>query len=111
MEEKECTGEAKVSFRGIQQELNLFRIPVAPELDAQQRAAINAQLITRPEVSAKVKRDLHSPLAAGALAGMISTEVDPDSALVTIKATSTDPRLAANVANGYAKAARALGNH
>jgi capsular polysaccharide biosynthesis protein/Mrp family chromosome partitioning ATPase len=73
------------------------------------RSAANAQLITRPAVSRKVKKLTKSKLTPDALAATISTQVGVQTNIVNITATTGDPELAAKVANAYANAGRSVG--
>lgn len=101
---------AKISFRDVLSDLDVISgDDSAPEIPAFTRATINAQILTRPEVTARVKEDLGTDLSTGELADAITTRVDAQTNLVelTVRAGSAD--FAADLANSFADAALRIG--
>ena len=99
--------QAQVSFRDVLADLNLLGVgDAAPEIAPQQRAARNADLITRPEVSRRVQRRLGEDLSAGAVRASVSARVGVQTSLVIIETRASSARLAAELANEYARAAK-----
>jgi Mrp family chromosome partitioning ATPase/capsular polysaccharide biosynthesis protein len=99
------TAQATLAFRDIAQDQTLLGNAGVPELSPGERAAANAEVITRPEVAAAVKRRLHTDIPASALAGAISTRVDTLSNLVLMQASWGSPELAARLANAFGREA------
>jgi polysaccharide biosynthesis transport protein len=79
---------------------------VISDVPATVRAAANAAIITRPDVTMRVKRQLHSKLSLSELQDAVNAQVGVTTNLVSIQASSTDPRFAARLANAYAKQAK-----
>lgn len=61
-----------------------------------------ARQIRQPATARRVRRALGTRLSASQLLALINTRVRPSSDLVTIRAESRDPRLAADLANAFA---------
>ena len=100
---------ATLSFRDIAQDASLVGPEQTPELPPAVRAAVNAELVTRPEVSRRVARRLDGKPSPGALAGAVETQVSAQTQLVTINGSAGRPGRAAAIANEYARQARAVG--
>ncbi|UTI62617.1 polysaccharide biosynthesis tyrosine autokinase [Paraconexibacter antarcticus] len=69
-----------------------------------QLASAHVAQVTRPEVVARVKRQLKSRLTPSALENKVSVSIDPNSFLVKVTATTRHARDAAEVANAFAEA-------
>lgn len=72
----------------------------------QVRAAANAELINRPEVTRRVVRELDTDVPPGALRSAVSTTIGVQTQLVSVIARWPDPEFAADLANAYARAAQ-----
>jgi capsular exopolysaccharide synthesis family protein len=102
--------EAQIEFRDIAVDLNLIAgTSPTPDIGAGARAATNAELITRPEVTKRVSRELDSELSEAEISDSISTRVGLQTNLVILTATADQPELAADIANAYAEVARKVG--
>jgi Mrp family chromosome partitioning ATPase len=101
-----------LSFRDLSQDLAPLGVEAIPEQPPPVRAAANAELLTGPEVTRRVARRLSEgrkrKLSPQALAGAVEAKVDTRSQLVTLEASAGDPRLAAAIANEYARQARII---
>ena len=100
--------EAQIQFRDPLADLDLVGIggETVPELAPNQRAAANAELVTRPEVTRRVRDRLDTSLSLAALQGAIDARVSPQTNLVILEASWGDAEFVAELANGYAVAAR-----
>jgi polysaccharide biosynthesis transport protein len=102
--------EAVVSFRDPLSDVDIFSGDDAvSEVAPFQRATINAELITRNEVTQRVRRELDTALSADELAEMVDTRVNVQTNLVTLTAQASDAEFAAAVANTFARVARDVG--
>ena len=81
-------------------------VELPPDVTPSQTAAANSRIVTRPEVSAAVKKALSSSRSAGSLAGEVSTTVQPDSNLIDVTASTGDARFSAQLANAFAEQTR-----
>lgn len=108
----EYTTEAQISFRDPLQDLVLVGSgsQIFPDISPGQRATIQADLITRPEVTRRVRAKLDTDVAGDTLAGAILTEVDPQTNLVRVQAVWGDAEFAADLANAFASEAVRLGD-
>lgn len=105
------TAQSKLQFRDPLADLSILgpggdRLP---ELAAAQRSALNAELLTRPEVTREVIEQLDTTLSASGLLSAVDTRVDPRTNLVVVEATWDDAQFAADVSNAFANAARIVG--
>src|SRR5438093_2851826 len=101
---------AQLQFLDPLQNLQLVGSRVAlPEQGPSQRAATNAQLVTRPQVTERVQKTLHTNLSAGELRGAIATRVGVQTGLVELDARTGSATLSASIANAYAEAVRRAG--
>jgi polysaccharide biosynthesis transport protein len=97
---------AQLSFRDPLSDLNLLgSTNVAPQQAPQQLAAANAELITRPEVTRRVERELKT----NHLAGSVATQVGLQTNLVLVTAKASSAGYAARLANAYARAVTVVG--
>jgi capsular exopolysaccharide synthesis family protein len=97
--EDEYRAEASLLFREPRQDVDTIGVATAVRQSPEQRAAIGAQTVTRPEVTEAVKAQLNRK----DLGVAISARVETRSMLVVIQGVSSDPRAAARVANAYAR--------
>ncbi len=109
-QEKTYEAAAQLSFRDVEQDIDLLGGGSASaDEPATQRAAANAELITRPEVTRRVQELLGGDLTPAQLRGAISTRVGVQTNLVILTARAGDPQLAADIANAYAEASDDVG--
>ena len=101
---------ASLSFRDIFQDLRLIgSSDTVPDVPPAIRAAQNAQLVGRPEVTQRVKKDLHTSLTPAQLESAVSGSVGSLTNLVIIQAQSNSAKFAARLANAYATEVRKVG--
>jgi Mrp family chromosome partitioning ATPase/capsular polysaccharide biosynthesis protein len=103
LQSKEYAAQASLSFRDISQDLSLVGQGSIPQQTPDQRAAINADLVTRPSIATRVRQTLDPNLSVGQIQGAISTQVGTRTNFVIIQATWKDPNFAARLANAYAQ--------
>jgi polysaccharide biosynthesis transport protein len=108
LQEKKYTAETDLLFRDISSDLSLIGRGSVPELAPDQRAAINADRVTRPDVVDKVRRTLNTSLTTGQLRGEVSTEVGSRTNFVVVRATDKNAQFAARVANAFGKEVQTL---
>jgi capsular polysaccharide biosynthesis protein/Mrp family chromosome partitioning ATPase len=101
---KQYTAQTSLTFRDIEQDLTLLGDEGIPELAPDQRAAVNAELVTRPNVATRVKEALGTgtDLSPDELRSAISTQIGARTNFVILQATTDDPEFAAELANAYA---------
>jgi succinoglycan biosynthesis transport protein ExoP len=103
LQDKEYTASSSLSFRDLSQDLSLVGQASIPQLSPDQRAAVNADLVTSPSVANRVRQSLHSNLTTSEIQGSVSTQVGARTNFVVIDATSHNPDFAARLANAYAR--------
>lgn len=103
--ETRYTAEATVQFRDI---TNLGTSRVEVGTTPEQQAASRAVVLTRPEVTSRVKQRLATPASEGELAGAVTAGVTAGTNLVVVQATWSDPEFTAGLANEYARQAALL---
>jgi tyrosine-protein kinase len=108
LQQKKYTAESDLLFRDISADLSLLGKQSIPELAPEQRAAINADRVTRPNVVDQVRKSLGTSLTTSQLQGMVSTQVGARTNFVMVQATNTNPQLAARIANAFASEAQTL---
>jgi succinoglycan biosynthesis transport protein ExoP len=81
----------------------LFGAQVFPDSNQPRDVETAAKLVKVDQVAQAVKKQLGTPLSTGQLLGMIGVTTSSADNLVQIGATSTDPKLAADVANAFAQ--------
>jgi succinoglycan biosynthesis transport protein ExoP len=107
---KVYTAEAQLTFRDVVQDLSLIGSNVPSSASSpSQRAAANAALIDRPAMTRRVKKQLHTSMSLGELAGSVSATVGFTTNLVLVHAQSSNRKFAARLANAYADQAVLLG--
>jgi Mrp family chromosome partitioning ATPase/capsular polysaccharide biosynthesis protein len=108
LQEKEYTAETNLLFRDISSDLSLIGKTSIPELAPDQRAAINSDRVTRPDVVDEVRKSLKTDLTTAQLQDMISTQVGSRTNFVIIQASDGNPQFAARVANAFGKEVQKL---
>jgi Mrp family chromosome partitioning ATPase len=103
----------QIQFRDPLADLNIVGITGdnIPELAPNQRSALNAQLLTRSEVTRRVAKDLKARVSPAGLRAAISANVDPQTNLVNLQASWGNAKFAAALANAYANAVRDVEVH
>ena len=103
-QEKTYEATAQITFRDPLQGLNILPgVDFVPDESPVVRTAAQAELITRPEITRRVRRKLDTDLNADELALGIETQIGVQTNLVSLKASFGDPEVAARVANAYAE--------
>src|SRR5687767_4066095 len=75
----------QMAFRDIAADISLISgTATAPDITAGARAATNAELVTRPQVTDRVKKKLDTDLSSSELADSISTRVGLQTNLVIL---------------------------
>lgn len=101
--------EADLSFQDPLRDIALIgETPPQSSLTDDQRAVINARLVTDLPVAERVRRALDSNFSVPQLQSMVSVGTENQTNLVVVVARSSDPQLAARVANEFARQARAV---
>lgn len=77
---------------------------IAPD----QRFALNAELVKRPEVTALAARNLGGDIPVADLVAAVQTGVNPETTLIEIEARWGDAETAAAIANAYAEASQEI---
>ena len=108
--EETYTASASLSFRDTSQDLALFGIDTVPQDPPSVRAAVNAERVTRPEVTRRVANRFEGELSPEQLVASVEARVGAQTQLVVLEVTAAEPALAANIANSYASVAAALGD-
>jgi Mrp family chromosome partitioning ATPase/capsular polysaccharide biosynthesis protein len=101
LQKKEYTAETDLLFRDLSSDLSLIGRGSIPELAPDQRAAINADRVTRPDVVDQVRRSLNTNLTTGELKNEVSTQVGSRTNFVIVQATDGNPQFAAKLANAF----------
>lgn len=96
-------GEAALAFKEPTQDLSFLGEGYIPSQAPQQRAVINAPLVTRSVVAERVREDLGVSAPVEALQDSVNARAEAASSLVIIQARSSDPEFAARLANQFAK--------
>lgn len=109
-QEKTYEASASISFRDPFADAELLGRDLTAEEAPQTRAAINAELIESPPVVERARRDLKTQLSAAELVSAVSATVSVETNLVVITARAAEPKLAANIANAFAEAAKRIGD-
>lgn len=104
--EARYSATAVVAFNDESADLQALGTPAAPSFQPDKEAAAQAERITRQDVINRVRRDIGVRLSTAELQDSISTEVGASTNLVSIQAEASSARLAADIANGFAKAVR-----
>jgi len=103
-QEPKYEASVQIAFRDIAADISIISgTAAAPDITAGARAATNAELVTRPEVTDRVKKKIDADLSRTELANSISTRVGLQTNLVILTATADDGKLAADIANAYAE--------
>lgn len=102
------TAETSMSFRDASADSDLVGTTGVPRETPEQRAAVNAELVTRPAVAVRAKARLRTPLTAEQLRDRVTARPEARTNLVVITATADDGPEAAAIANAFAESAAAL---
>jgi polysaccharide biosynthesis transport protein len=108
LQEKKYTAETSLSFRDLGSDLTLIGEQSIPELAPDQRAAINADRVTRPSVANRVRERLGTDLTTDEIQDAVETEVGARTNFVIVRATSENPEFAASLANAYGEEVQTL---
>jgi capsular exopolysaccharide synthesis family protein len=102
---KSYQAEASLQFQEDSVNPGFLGALVPNDATPEQRAAIDAQRVRKPQVVQEAARILQvSPASANGLLSHISSRPEAKTNLVIIDATSSNPRAAANLANAFAQA-------
>ncbi len=104
-QEPTYVAQARVTFQEESRSNAEAGLTAAQTQTADQLAAEGAATMLSNDVLLRVKRRLQSPRTTAQLRSMLSTSVDPSSALVTVEARTNDRSLAATLANEVARGA------
>ena len=108
-QEPKYEASVQVAFRDIAADISLISgAAPSPDITAGARAATNAELVTRPEVTNRVQKKLDTDLSREELANSISTRVGLQTNLVILTAEADDGQLAADIANSYSEVVRQI---
>ena len=108
LQKKEYTAETDLLFRDVSQDLSLVGQTSIPELAPDQRAAINADRVTRPDVVDQVRRSLNTSKTTSQLKDEVSTQVGAKTNFVVLQVTDPNPQFAATVANAFGREVQQL---
>jgi polysaccharide biosynthesis transport protein len=103
---KQYVAEASVGYQDENVDSAAFGTFPPATAAPDQRAAVAAQTINRPELVGQVRRVLATPVSVGRLRGALSVRPEQRTNLVVIQATWPDPAFAAKLANATAEQAR-----
>jgi succinoglycan biosynthesis transport protein ExoP len=103
LQKKEYTAETDLLFRDISSDLSLIGKTSTPELSPDQRAAINADRVTRTDVVDQVRRSLNTNLTTNQIKNEVSTNVGSRTNFVVIRVTDRNPQFAARLANAFGR--------
>jgi Mrp family chromosome partitioning ATPase len=104
-QKKTYTATASFQFQEESYDFGLVGIAVAPAQTPATLASQAAQRITQPDVAARAKQILGSPLSIGQLASSVTATVDPNASNVHVLATAPTPDGASALANAFANGA------
>jgi succinoglycan biosynthesis transport protein ExoP len=101
---KEYSSSASLLFRDPQLDQTLFGSTfLAPSNDPQREAATNAKLVSLQVVSARTAQQLGNRFTAAQIRSKVTITAEGQSNVVSITATDTDPRVAAQIPNVFAQ--------
>jgi receptor protein-tyrosine kinase/non-specific protein-tyrosine kinase len=78
-------------------------LPIGNRLPVDQRAAINARLVSRPSVALRVKRSLRDPRPVNQLLAQITARAEARTNFLIVGASGPDPDETARLANAFAR--------
>lgn len=102
--------QASVSYQDETYDLGLVGLAAPATQTADQLASAGAQTILQPEVAARVRRLLRTPLTSDQLLSAVTATVQPNSNLVVIQASAATPHRAQALANAFAREGAAATN-
>lgn len=101
---KTYVAEAALSLPEPAETSDSVGLSIGFRLPADQRAAINAELVERPSVAARVKRSLRDQRSINDLLGSVTARAEARTNFLIVEARQPDPERAATLANGFARA-------
>lgn len=104
--ERRYEAQAVVSFNDESQDLRALGVPAAPTLQPEKAAAAQAKRVTRSDVAAAVRARLPFRPSVARLQDAVTTEVQPDSNLVSLTVTWDRADRAAAIADAFATVVR-----
>lgn len=102
------SAEASLEFLDDSSDAAITGRSVPAQQTPEQRAAINAQTIDRPEVAERAKEILRTPLSVGELQARVGGRAEARTHLVVITSRTNDAREAAAIANAFGRAAKEI---
>ena len=100
--------EASLAFKDLTDDYRFLGFPPAAVGTPQQRSAVAAELVTRQDVAARVKDALHLKASVRNIQGHVSARSEAQTFLVVVDAHAGSARLAAQLANEFARQAKAV---
>jgi polysaccharide biosynthesis transport protein len=94
---------ADLQFNDPSQDLSLIGTPVLPAPNPPVQAAADATVVTSAPVIRGVRRSLKGKLSTSRIQDSVQTSVDPNTNLVTVQTTARTAKLAADLANAFAR--------
>jgi polysaccharide biosynthesis transport protein len=101
--EKKYTASASLLFREPAFDQQLFGTPLFAPRDAERQAATNEKLVSLDSVADGAARRIRRGLTGAEVRSKIETEAEGQADILAVKATDTDPRFAATLANAFAR--------
>ncbi|MFL5823075.1 MAG: polysaccharide biosynthesis tyrosine autokinase [Solirubrobacteraceae bacterium] len=108
---KQYTATASIVFQNQQLTQQAAGLPGVTPSDPQAQTDTNLSLATLPRIAGATARRLGHGLTQGAVEGSVSVTQQGDTNLAIVAATAPSPRLAATLANAYARQAIAYRVH
>jgi capsular exopolysaccharide synthesis family protein len=103
-QQNEYTASASLLFRDPQFDQKLFgSTAFQPSVDPAREAATNVKLVALEIVAARTANALHGRVTAAQVQAAVAVEPEGQSDVASIRATTTDPRFAATLANTFAQ--------
>ena len=102
LQTKQYTADASLLFRDPGVDQQVFDNPAIENVDADRVAATNVRLVSLDVVADLTAADLPGDLSGREVSDMVVIESDPQSDVVTIRATDDSPEFAAQTANTFA---------
>jgi capsular exopolysaccharide synthesis family protein len=108
-QERTYAAETSLAFTDLtDQLLPLDPSPGDARTPAQERVAVKAETVTRPEVLERLRKRLHTRLSIDRLQSAITARPEARTNLLVVEARSANPRFAARLANGFALTVQAM---
>jgi tyrosine-protein kinase len=100
---KEYTASASLLFRDPGFDQRLFGASIAATSDPQREAATNITLVSLKAVAERTAATFDHGLTADDISNKVSIQSEGQSDVASVRATDSDPRTAANLANAFAQ--------